>query len=263
MARGEKYTRLWLTAAGFLLSGVSTAQAASIGISFDGGRNTAQATSDALAPTSVAGVVPQANYNVYTAQNQAAASVLNNDQGTATLAMITYSSTAAPYAATSNTPAGGTTPSTFDEALNNGGIYSAPTVNITNVPYASYNVYAYTLNDHSTGTFSVTLTPTVGSAQTIFGVNPNASDSTHVDGNAATAYVYTPATGATSGAANSGDYVVFTGLTSTGFTLTTTNTAGNASLSGFQIVSAPEPGTLGFLAIGGLGLLLSRRRQIA
>lgn len=61
-----------------------------------------------------------------------------------------------------------------------------------------------------------------------------------------------------------GNYVVFNNVTGTTLTITA-NTPNNsrAGLDGFQVIAAPEPATLSLGALGGLGLLMLKRRRSA
>jgi hypothetical protein len=64
-------------------------------------------------------------------------------------------------------------------------------------------------------------------------------------------------------AADTGNYLVFTGLTADSFLLRTNEAGGptlRAPINGFQIVAVPEPATAGLLTIAG-SLLLARRRR--
>ena len=66
-----------------------------------------------------------------------------------------------------------------------------------------------------------------------------------------------------------GNYIMFTGVTGTDLSISEVVTLGapgstnvlRASLSGFQVVSTPEPVTLGLMAMGTMGLLLIGRRR--
>lgn len=125
--------------------------------------------------------------------------------------------------------------------LDTGGVGHPSTVTITNVPANNlpYTVYLYIAGDTPGGRVGdyevngVTLSATQGSG---------------------TPYMLaTPAT--------AGNYLVFTGVT--GNTLTITSGASNfrAPLDGLQIVTVPEPASIGLLSLAGVGLLARRRRQ--
>jgi hypothetical protein len=62
-----------------------------------------------------------------------------------------------------------------------------------------------------------------------------------------------------------GNYVEFTGITGTTLNITVAvgNSGSRAALDGFQVIATPEPGALGLLAAGGLGMLLVKRRRTA
>lgn len=63
---------------------------------------------------------------------------------------------------------------------------------------------------------------------------------------------------ASSGSA--GNYVVFTGLTSTNFTLRGDRNGGRMGFAGMQIITVPEPSSAALLGLGGLALILRRRK---
>ncbi len=159
---------LGLTAATPVHPGATTA----IGINFGTTGSTATGnTADTLGPTATAGVVPVAHYNNET--NTSGTSVpLLGSTGTPTGATLTYTSGTGTYHAAFG---GGTVnPNNGDEVLNNGGIYASPKATVSGITYGSYNVYVYTELDHPSE-FSVNLTQTSGTNETLYGTTPSPS----------------------------------------------------------------------------------------
>ena len=118
-----------------------------------------------------------------------------------------------------------------------------------------YNVYLYVANDSRQGAdYTATITPAGGSAITIFGEQRNPAYINAADGTA-----LINSTGATAMDTTGGDYVLFTGLDATGFTLTSSYGGGANGQAGIQIVAVPEPSAALLGALGLLGLLHRRR----
>jgi len=92
----------------------------------------------------------------------------------------------------------------------------------------------------------------LSSGESIYG--KDAEDATDWDG------AFDRAFGTSAATATVGNYVRFTGLTSSEFVLTATPTSGDAPINGIQIVAAPEPAALALLGLG-LAATLARRRQ--
>ncbi|MGB2754733.1 MAG: PEP-CTERM sorting domain-containing protein [Phycisphaerae bacterium] len=67
--------------------------------------------------------------------------------------------------------------------------------------------------------------------------------------------------GATAAAATAGNYVRFTGLTASSFTLTATPISGDGPINAIQIVSVPEPTSLALLVLGAAAGLAARTRR--
>jgi hypothetical protein len=231
-----------------------TARAASIGINFTGGGNTSSPAVAMLAGDS-AGVVPQINFNNF-AGGSASGVALNDNTGVANGATLTFTSggTYSSIGGAAIAPAGG------DEKLNTGFVYGNGSFTVANIPYATYDVYAYMLNDASGRVETTTLTAG-GPSQTFYGSAANPSDSGHVDQNAGTQYSYVQSTSTDSASPTSGgDYVRFAGLTAGSFTFTSAAT-GNGYINGIQVVQTPEPGTAAIVGIAMLAGLARRRRR--
>lgn len=226
-----------------------------IAVDFRGGRGGTSA--EAMSPSDVAGVVAQANWNDI-AGGSGTDIVLIDDAGAPTLAKLTYTS-GGTWSAIAGNGVGG------DEKMNNGFVFGNATVTVTDVPYAEYDIYVYTLNDAANRVLSTVLTGGEGgpvNGPAFFGSSPNPTAAGFVDGNAATPYTYNLVTSGFLGSPTAnGNYVRFTGLRDSTFTFTT-SAAGNGYLGGFQIVPTvvPEPGTIGIVAAATAGLLIRRRR---
>lgn len=232
--------------AGIVAPSASAAHAASIGINFVG----SSGADGTLASTDVAGVVPQANFNNETGSSGGPVSLVNS-LGAATTATLTYSANGS-YSvqggnATTNQPG--------NEALNAGFIYGNGTATVSSVPYASYNVYVYQLND-AAGRQETT---SLNGATSYYGQAPNPGSTNYVDNNASTAYNYVRATSQTAGTfTNPADYTLFTNVTGSSFTITT-SAPGNGYLNGIQIVQLPEPAGVMLSGLGALGLFVVAR----
>ena len=137
------------------------------------------------------------------------------------------------------------------------------TVTVSSVPFTTYDLYVYAFNESSAmGTFTVT------PAGSVTGVSQNAELESTFDPN-------NPFTMAT--ATTPGDYLLFTGLTGSSFTLTADRVAGTTDsttfipINGFQIVAdapaaVPEASTtisFGLLLALGLGAVAVRKKKAA
>ncbi len=263
---------LALLALGGLLLSVPAAQAQTniISFSFSGNPNTPQN----VQPDLYAGVVPAMNFNTDDGGNSGGGYTdLAYSDGTDSFASVSsynsYDAQNGKLAANSDYQTNG------NEQLLNGFIESGPpaaaqanaTVTVDAVPFTTYDLYVYGYNGSlsnatTMGTYTVTPSSSlVGTSQTVAlqdTFNPS-----------------TPFTLAT--ATTPGDYLVFTGLTGSSFTLTADRVAGTTDsttfipIDGFQIVSdtpaaVPEASTtisFGLLLALGLGAAVVRRKKAA
>lgn len=110
-----------------------------ISVQFAGGGG-----SQTLTPTQLAGYSPEEFWNIDGASTGTTASNLVNSTGSPTAATVNVTYANGTYHSSDST-------STPDGVLMSGGFWSGSgfTVNVTGVPYSSYNVMVYMLNDHS------------------------------------------------------------------------------------------------------------------
>lgn len=234
--------------------GSMTSPAASgneIGVQFVG------TTNDPLAATDSAGVISQANWNALTGStftNQG----LNDNTGTATTATLTGSANGIYFG-------GSVTDTAGDVKLTSGELYNgwpgSPTLTFSNIPYATYDVYAYAAIDNNARIETIKLTPAGGSASyQSFGTS-NGGSSWVLSNNPVAGW---DGTGVQPTRPASATYAEFTSITTNSFTLAW-GAPGNGGLNGIQIVQAsliPEPATLGLMGALGAGLLLLKRRRV-
>ncbi|MGC6427019.1 MAG: PEP-CTERM sorting domain-containing protein [Akkermansiaceae bacterium] len=232
-----------------LCSLAASAQAASIGINFGAGR-----AESALGAADSAGVIAQANWNNASGDSGSLA-VLNTDDGNASGASVSW--------ATDEQWSAGTGVTNPDATLLNGWISAnstaAPdaTIDITNIPFAVYNLYVYMNHDRTTE--DVDLTGPFGT----FRLHETDSD-LEVDITGAVTWVQQTAD-ANGDSTQEGNYALFTGLTDSDLNLIlgpagAEGSADRGAITGIQLVAVPEPSTSILALLAGLGFVGRRRR---
>ena len=226
-----------------------SAQAASIGINFGAGR-----AESALGASDIAGVIAQANWNNASGGSGSLA-VLNTDDGSASGASVSW--------ATDEQWSAGIGVTNPDATLLNGWISanntSAPdaSIDITNIPFAAYNLYVYM--NHDRATEDVDITGPFGT----FRLHETDSD---LEANIADAITWVQQTADANGdPTQEGNYALFTGLTDSNLNLILGPGGAEGSLdrgaiTGIQLVAVPEPSTSIFALLAGLGFVGRRRR---
>jgi hypothetical protein len=235
------------------------AQAPSIGLHFSGGQTTG--VEFPLAPTDMAGFVPQANWNnilnpVQTPGNGDTTNVTGpmpgvivNSAGAATATTITFTS--------SNSWSVSTAQQTGNAQLFNGYLDSTNTpqpnnptvVTVSNLPFTGpYTVYAYVGSDGNNRSGHATL-----STQTFYYTTNSNPFNGFVQATATDLPSAAPAT-----------YVQFDNVTGNSFSLMNIRDSNNVGLHAIQIVPVPEPGHI-LLACGAAwsGALAAWRRRRA
>jgi hypothetical protein len=228
----------------------SKSHAEFIGVNFVGN------SAATLTSTTSAGFVPQTNFNNLTG-NSRSGLVLKDSNGVTTTATVSFSS---PFTNTvSSNPVGG------DEILNHGAIVGSEAglrVNLTSIPYATYDLYIY----NPSGFFKTTLGST-----TYYGRAPISSGPGYIDSNAATPYVYNRALSTMVGNPTlNANYVRFEGLSGASQSYTVAAAASQSFINsgGFQIVNTgvaavPEPSTYAmmFLGLGAIAFVGWKRKR--
>ena len=127
---------------------IATSATRAIGVQFQG--NSGSVT---LVPSQVAGVIPHDNWNVDDqSSGTATTNILVDSTGAPTTAAVTVTYANGQYHS-------GVSASTADDDLMSGGFWSGGgyTVNVTGIPYGTYNVYVYMLNDNTGRRYGLTL----------------------------------------------------------------------------------------------------------
>lgn len=120
------------------------------------------------------------------------------------------------------------------------------TLTLGSIPFSAYDIHVYFSSDVDGRTGTISDGTTTFSFATMAIAATSGSNA-----------IFTQTTD--TGIGNpSADYAVFSGLTGASQTLTIN--VGGGGIAGIQITAVPEPGTMALAGLGGLGLLMLRRR---
>jgi hypothetical protein len=129
-----------------------------------------------------------------------------------------------------------------------GNTATSDTLSLSGISFSQYNVIVYFSSDTDGRTGTVTDGTTTYSFSTIM--------RNQVDNDPNVTFIQTTDTGSGNPDAN---YAMFSDLS--GAAQTFTLNIGGGGIAGMQIVAVPEPGSLALAVVGGLGLLIWRRRM--
>jgi hypothetical protein len=246
---------------------VSVANAASIGVNFEGGSgNTTNSNGPSV--TGSAGAVPMINWN-----NEPGFSQLTPvnivDNSSLVAGTLTYNSGNV-YGATPS--GGGTSGGAGDTALMTGYLdnFNGGTLTVGNLgtefTSKGYEILVYQ-NGDGNGSFGFSATDNSGHSDTRYGQQTGGNGGNYPLVGGVNGYIGSTSTNP-AGPGTAADYVILTGFTGSSFTLTGlsgTTGDGRAKLDGFEIIAnTPEPGSIAALVgMGGMGLvcLVIRRRR--
>ncbi len=236
------------------------AAAGPIGVQFTGGGGVA------LAAGQTAGLIPQSNYNVVPGVSGSGL-VLKDNSGVVTTASLSFTTNESGYVTNLSSD-----PVTPDEILNdgilNGTLGTNPTITITGIPHALYDLIVYTLD---TEIRNQRVTATTGAGSTSFTVrSPNGDAPGYQDSNAGTPYTYLQGTTNSQTPVPGSDYVRFSNLTGNvtihadaQISTFPSNTNNNVFINGFQIVPEPRVTLMLLFAVPLVAYLGGRKRTIA
>ncbi len=146
---------------------------------------------------------------------------------------------------------------------------TAATISVSGLSYALYDVYVYFDGDNAaqwrTANYSIGATSFNGvedSENTNWGTGQNVNMVYQLPTATGTGNSNWPVTGPNN---NEGNYVKFSGVTGSSFDLIMKGAASQGTvrgvINGMQIVQIPEPSSTALLGLGGLALVLRRRRK--
>ena len=272
-----------LALVGFLLASAGTAPAASLGLNFVDNSNggVQDGASDALGGAEIAGVPGYAQANWNNLGRWGATVGLKDNTGAATGVTTTWDS--------NNTWQMGAGSGSGDNKLMHGYIDATGQANVNGSPYqfwwnenkpevwltgltgwlsgqgaASYNVVVYSDGDANEGRIGEywLQAASAGDPPTLLGSDLTSHVFLRDSANFSGAFTQVPLSADSLANAADGNYIVFTGLTADGFILRTEEQSFRAQINGLQIIGVvPEPGTMVLLGMGGLAVLLARRRR--
>ncbi|MDD5262925.1 MAG: family 16 glycosylhydrolase [Methylacidiphilales bacterium] len=199
---------------------------ASIGIQFVGGQTALNATDSAGLST-----VAQTHWNALAGASFGNVALTDNS-GSATSTKLTGSANGTYRGGGSSASPAGNAKLASGELFN--GWPGAPTLTVSGIPYAQYDVYVYAAIDATGRNETVSLTPSGGSAQFF-------SFKTQGGGSAWTVATSTWNGTGTPPTLPSANYVHYTGLTAGSFTMAW-GAPGNGGLNGIQIVNTSAGG---------------------
>ncbi|HVT81649.1 MAG TPA: PEP-CTERM sorting domain-containing protein [Phycisphaerae bacterium] len=259
--------------------------AATIGVNFVGGSSPGNVGSlgggpvNAMASAEVAGVVPQAFWNGAGIANQSDTTV--NRAGTLS-ALVDSGGAAVPFMqvewASNNTFSTTLTDSAGNNRLMKGYLdssgalspYTSSTssVKVSSLPQ-SYAAGGFDLIVYFDGASTAGIQDRIGQYQLFDGTSNTNTPLGEIFGRDVWGVdfsgTFIQATGASAAAAGAGNYIRFTGLHTTSFTLLATGVAADvprAPINGFQIVAVPEPSALCAMLASCCVMLIRRRRGI-
>lgn len=210
-----------------------------------------------LGSSTVAGVVPQNNFNVAAGESGGPLNGLVNASGHATSVSLSWTANDAWVTGTTTSgPNGSGDPQLLSGEDKTGS--GTATYTLSNVPAGHYDLIVYTESDNGSSASSTLLTGTTTGPGTLYN-----TDQTGGTWNGSPVYVNGGTTSPTN--LQVGNYIEFTNVSPAGGVLEFTHTAlngGTASYSGFQLTQyTPEPGSFVLLGIAGIGLVAIARRH--
>jgi hypothetical protein len=207
-----------------------------------------------MAATDVAGVVAADNWTNVLGLDPTAANLVD-DSGSATTMDIALAGTGSDGWMMGED--GYTSPSSDDALMMHaaravGGNEGSFTLELTDIPFAEYDVYVYVSRAFGWGGGEASTT--IGSTSYFYSTPNDDDDVSDLPGG------YVRSTSTSNASFPEASYVLFEGLTASSLDLVQTDLSSGEEIgiTGLQIVEVPEPASLAILGLGGL-CLLSRR----